>query len=83
MAGGIPDILAAIQHTFYVSGDVTGDGSVTVSDVIFLTNYLFRAGRAPSPLYVGDVNCDSLVDVSDIIRLVNYLYQNGAAPCPH
>jgi serine protease AprX len=80
---GIPDILAAIQYGFYLTGDVTGDELINVSDVIFLVNYLYKEGPAPSPALLGDVNCDDEVDVGDVIYLVNYLYQGGTQPCSH
>jgi serine protease AprX len=80
---GIPDILAAIQYSFYLTGDVTGDGEINVSDIIFLIDYLYQDGRAPSPLYLGDANCDEVVNISDIVYVINYLYQNGPEPCSH
>jgi hypothetical protein len=80
---GIPDILAAIQYSFYLTGDMTGDGEINVSDLIFLIDYLYRNGRAPSPLYLGDVNCDEGVNISDVVYLINFVYQNGTEPCSH
>jgi serine protease AprX len=80
---GIPDILAAIQYSFYLTGDVNGDGEIDISDIIFLVDYLYKDDRAPSPLYLGDANCDDAVNVSDIVYLINYLYRNGAEPCSH
>ncbi len=62
-------------------GDVTGDGLVNASDVIFLINYLFRSGSPPDPLEIGDVNCDGEVNGSDVVYLINYLYQGGPPPC--
>jgi serine protease AprX len=80
---GIPDILAAIEYSFYITGDVTGDGEINASDIIYLIDYLYRDGRAPSPLFLGDVNCDDIVNVADVVYLVNYAYQNGSDPCSH
>jgi subtilisin family serine protease len=80
---GVPDILAAIQYSFHLTGDVTGDELINVSDIIFLVNYLYKEGPAPSPLLLGDLNCDDEIDVGDVIYLVNYLYQGGTEPCSH
>ena len=80
---GVPDILAAIQYSFHLTGDVTGDELINVSDVVFLVNYLYKEGPAPSPLLLGDVNCDDDINVGDVIYLVNYLYQAGTEPCSH
>jgi hypothetical protein len=80
---GVPDILAAIQYSFHLTGDVTGDELINVSDVVFLVNYLYKEGPAPSPQLLGDLNCDDEIDVGDVIYLVNYLYQGGTEPCSH
>jgi serine protease AprX len=80
---GIPDILAATQYSFYLTGDVNGDGEVDIGDVIYLVNYLFSGGSAPNPLFLGDVNCDELVNIEDVIYLVNYLFLGGPEPCTH
>ncbi len=65
----------------YISGDVNGDSTVDVGDVIYLINYLFTGASAPDPLCIGDVNCDTLVDVGDVIYLINYLFTGTSPPC--
>lgn len=80
---GVPDILATIQYSFYITGDMTGDDEVDISDVVYLINYLFRSGTAPDPLFIGDVNCDDEVEVSDVSYLIYYLYRGGPEPCSH
>lgn len=80
---GIPDILAAIQYTFYLTGDVDGDGAINASDVVHLINYLYRNGSPPSPLFLGDVNCDDVVDGGDVVYLLDYLFRSGMEPCTH
>jgi len=67
-------------ETEYMLGDTDGDGEITISDVIYLIDYLFKGGTAPDPLYVGDTNCDGQVTVSDIVYLINYLFKGGPAP---
>ena len=62
-------------------GDANGDGKYTVSDAVFLVNYLFKAGKAPVPLGAGDANCSGDVTVADIVYLVNYLFKGGPVPC--
>jgi len=80
---GVPDILAAIQYTFYITGDVTGDEVLDLTDVLYLINYLYKGGTPPSPLYVGDTDCSDEIDLSDVLYLINYLYLNGPEPCSH
>ena len=57
-------------------GDANVDGKVTVSDVVFLVNYLFKGGPEPWLMY-SDANGDSKVTVSDVVYLVNYLFKGG------
>jgi plastocyanin len=62
-------------------GDANGDGKITVSDVVYLVNYLFKGGPAPNPFLTGDANCDTKVTISDVVYLVNYLFKGGPPPC--
>jgi hypothetical protein len=65
----------------YLRGDANMDKKTSVSDVVFLINYLFKGGTAPDPVYLGDVNCDGKTTVSDVVYLINYLFKGGPAPC--
>jgi hypothetical protein len=63
-------------------GDVNGDGLITVSDVVYLINYLFKGGPPPAGgVMIGDINCDGKVTVSDVVYLINYLFRGGPPPC--
>jgi len=64
----------------YRIGDVTKDGRIDVSDIIFLIGYLYKSGPAPNPLYLGNTNCDGVVDISDVIFLLNYVFRFGPLP---
>jgi hypothetical protein len=66
--------------TVFIRGDANGDGTINVSDVVYLINYLFIGGPAPVPLAAGDVNCDGIVNVSDVVYLINYLFIGGPPP---
>lgn len=61
--------------------DITGDGIFDVSDLMYLTNYLYRGGPQPRPLQNANVNCDGTINVADLIYLVNYIYKAGPPPC--
>ncbi|MGB8656772.1 MAG: dockerin type I repeat-containing protein [Candidatus Zixiibacteriota bacterium] len=64
-------------------GDATSDGAVDAGDVVYIINYLYRGGPAPTPLVTADVTHDAILDVSDLIYLINYLYRSGSVPsCP-
>lgn len=70
----------AVVNGLFIAGDANRDSLVDVADVVFLINYLYQGGPAPTPKAAGDVNADCVVDVSDIIYLINYLYKGGPAP---
>lgn len=67
---------AAFQH-----GDDNADGSISVADVVYEINYLFKGGPPPIPPEVGDVNCDSNHSVADVVYKINYLFKGGPPPC--
>lgn len=66
------------------SGNINQDAGNTVdlSDLIYLVNYLFLGGPAPSCMESANTNGDAGgdVDLSDLIYLVNYLFLGGPAP---
>jgi len=65
----------------FIYGDANYDGEITVSDVIYIINYLFKGGPPPVPeLASGDANCNGEVTVSDVIYIINYLFKGGPAP---
>jgi len=66
---------------YLLCGDANGDGSVDISDVVYLIAYIFAGGSAPSPLLAGDANCDHMVDISDVVYLIAYIFSGGSAPC--
>ena len=64
-------------------GDANGDGSINISDAVFLIQYIFAHGTAPSPICLGDANGDGSVNISDAVYLIQYIFAHGAAPhCP-
>ena len=65
-----------------LTGDVQEDGVVNIVDIVYLVNYLYRAGPAPLPIPLsGDVNCDGGITVADVVYLVNYVLKAGPPPC--
>lgn len=53
----------------------------SVAFVVYLIDYIFRAGLPPVPFEFGDVNCDANVDIVDVVYLINYLFKGGPPPC--
>jgi len=74
--GGIDFALVPVVY-----GDADGDGTLHLTDVVYLINYLLKTGPAPSyPLEACDVNCDRELNVSDIVFLIAYLFKGGPQP---
>jgi len=67
----------------YVCGDVNADAKVSVSDVVYLINYLFKGGPVPKCIpftSCADANGDGKITVSDVVYLINYLFKGGPPP---
>ncbi len=66
------------QYDLYTPGDANGDEKITLSDIIYLVNYIFKEGAPePKPFYLsGDMNGDGQVNLADIIALVNYVFRS-------
>lgn len=78
--GNLSDTSVTRTFVNILSGDVSGDGSITSSDIIFLVNYVFKGGTPPCPVAVADVNASCTVTSADVIYLVNYIFKGGSAP---
>ena len=63
-----------IQHVpAGTCGDVTGDKSIDIGDVILLGNHVRYPAKYPVDEWSADVNCDSSIDVGDVILLGNHV----------
>jgi len=67
----------------FICGDANGDGNINVADAVFVINYVFKGGAAPSPLAAADANGDGEENVADAVYVINYVFKGGSAPvCP-
>jgi hypothetical protein len=64
------------------SGDVNCSQSVSISDAVFLINYIFAGGCAPCNSNAADVNGNCAISISDVVYLINYIFAGGNAPLP-
>jgi hypothetical protein len=78
------DYLGTEEYCFSVlyrpTGDVDGNGLIDIADVLYLLNYLFRHGPAPTPIETGDTNCNDDIDFADVGVIINYLFKGGTKP---
>jgi hypothetical protein len=63
-------------------GDIDGDNRVTVGDIVYLINYVFKDGPPPNTMSMADVNNDSRVNIGDIIALINCAFRGQPLNCP-
>jgi hypothetical protein len=75
-----PNFVTIKYFPIILVGDANSDGSLNVSDLVYLINYLFKGGSAPNPLLLADLNNDEYLTVSDVIYLINYLFKGGPSP---
>lgn len=66
---------------YYICGDADGGGTVSVTDAVWIINYIFSGGPPPNPLEAGDVDCSGQVSVSDAVAIINYIFGGGDPPC--
>ena len=65
----------------FARGDVIPDGSLNITDVIALLEYLLLGGASPGCLEAADSNDDGELDISDPVRILLALFA-GQAPLP-
>jgi len=58
-------------------GDVDGNGSVNISDVTALINYLLSHNATGLNLQNADCNQDGTINISDVTALINYLLSHS------
>jgi hypothetical protein len=81
---GAPSDAAAFYLVLaYVCGDANGDRAANVGDAVYLINFVFKGGPAPTPSDAGDANGDGQSNVGDAVYMINFVFKGGPAPrCP-
>ena len=67
------NVVISKQTSTVTRGDVNGDGSVNISDVTTLIDYLLSGNSSGINLSAADCNQDSAVNISDVTGLIDYL----------
>ena len=74
---------SAASPTAFIRGDINGDQSINISDVISGLQYLFGGGSLTC-LDAANTNSDNSLDLSDAVYLLIHLFSGGAPPgFPH
>jgi len=79
---GLITIVPALEQVrSYLPGDANGDNTVDLSDAVYLVNYVFKDGAAPSRASAADANCDDVLNLADAVFLIAYIFHSGPPPC--
>lgn len=66
----------------FVRGDMNADGSLDITDSIFLLNCLFLGGECPGCRDSADTNDDGSLDISDVLYKLGYIFLGTPPPPP-
>lgn len=72
-------IHAGIGAENFIRGDANQDGSIDISDPVFILNALFAGGAQPNCPDAADANDDGSVNVADGVFVLNFLFVAGSA----
>lgn len=61
-------------------GEVNGDDMINILDIVYLINFKYKGGPAPTFPECSDVNNDGDLNILDIVYLINFKYKAGPAP---
>ena len=68
------------QKPEFRRGDPNSDGSINITDGIYVLNYLFLGGPKPACQEAANPNDDAMVNITDGIYILNFLFLGGPAP---
>jgi hypothetical protein len=63
-----------------VAGDGNGDGVVTIADVVFIIDQIFRGGPHGLCQDSEDANGDNKINIIDVVYPLDYIFKGGPAP---
>jgi len=68
----------------WICGDIDSDGDgPNIGDLIYLVDYMFNDGPAPTVMDAANVDGMNGIDVGDLVYLVDYMFNAGPPPnCP-
>lgn len=63
----------SFQINVNLTGDVNNDGTVDISDVVALVNFILSTESTEFDNNSADINKDGYIDISDVVALVNII----------
>ena len=69
LATGMTTVVGGTEYTIAVIGDTSGDGNVSVTDVVRLQSHLLNKSRLSGAyLTAADLNDDGKVTITDLVK---------------
>jgi len=68
------------EGPFFHRGDPDSTGDSDLTDAVYIFDYLFQGGPAPTCFESADAQNDAAIDISDGIYILLYLFVGGRAP---
>ncbi len=72
--------VGSISSKEIIRGDANYDARISVLDLTFIINYIYRGGPSSVTVQSWDVNFDYKIDFKDITYLVDFMFRGGPAP---
>ena len=71
---GVPVSMLVSEGGSVMPGDINGDESVNIQDIIYLINYILGNDSPDEDQFsAGDMNEDGLLNIQDVILLINVI----------
>ena len=64
----------------FLRGDGNDDGTIDLTDGVYILNYLFLGGDSPGCMDAVDADDNGLVQLTDGVFILNFLFLGGAVP---
>jgi len=61
-------------------GDADGGKAINILDAVFIINFKYKDGPAPSPLEIADADGSGEINILDVVFLINFKYKDGPEP---
>lgn len=65
-----------------LQGDADNNGQYSITDAVFVINYIFGDGPPPATVAHGDADCNGAISITDSVFIINYIFGGGPPPCP-
>ncbi|MCH8027390.1 MAG: S8 family serine peptidase [candidate division Zixibacteria bacterium] len=72
--------VGSISSKEIIRGDANYDDKISVSDLVFLIDFIWRGGPGSVTVQSLDMNFDYKIDTKDITYLVDFICRGGPAP---